>query len=355
MTGSFALSIILFLCFSVLLSWIGTALNTLKPYTPDISLYRTESQEGLQPDTVSELKKQPAVREAYGRMHQNLPAAYEGKQSRIDLISYDQTQFAWARADLIDGRLPEDGTEERFEVLSVFDKSNTLKAGDTIQLDGAELTVSGVLNDSPFDTNDTPTIICSEKTFRSLTREQVYQVIDLQLEKNASDADVAQLRAIVNRQEGTEIQFSDRRESNQMVNSTYWAFTLFVYAFLAVIALITVLNIVNSISLSVTARIRQYGIMRAIGMDDAQVRRMIAAEASAYGLAGLITGCLAGLPLYRYLYSMMITHYFGISWTIPWSCLFICLGLTLSSICFAVYSPAKRISHMSITATINQL
>lgn len=60
-----------------------------------------------------------------------------------------------------------------------------------------------------------------------------------------------------------------------MIQSTYWAFHLVVYAFLIVIAGITILNIVNSISMSVSARMKQYGILRAIGMDDAQLKRMI--------------------------------------------------------------------------------
>ena len=172
--------------------------------------------------------------------------------------------------------------------------------------------------------------------------------------KKASDADVAGLRSLVDAQ-GVDIQFSDRRESKEMVNSTYWAFTLFVYAFLAVIALITVLNIVNSISLSVSARKKQYGIMRAVGMDDGQITRMITAEAATYGVIGLIAGCAAGLPLYRFLYTLMITHYFGIEPPIPWVCLIICIGITVISVCIAVHTPVKRINRMAITETINEL
>ena len=353
MTGSFALSIVLFLCFSVLLGWIGTALNSLKPYTPDISLYCATQKDGLSPDLPAQLQSLPGVKRAFGRMHQVLPAVYEGKQGHIDLISYDETQFRWAKADLVEGNLPKDTGDGAFYVLSVFDKSNSLKAGDTIQLDGAELTVSGVLNDSPFDTSDSPTIICTEETFQKLTREQTYKVIDIQLLKKASDADVAGLRSAVDAQ-GVDIQFSDRRESKEMVNSTYWAFTLFVYAFLAVIALITVLNIVNSISLSVSARKKQYGIMRAVGIDDGQITRMITTEAATYGVIGLIAGCAAGLPLYRYLYTLMITHYFGIEPPIPWSCLTICFGITMVSVYITVRTPVKRINGMAITETINE-
>lgn len=354
MTGSFALSILLFLCFSVLLSWIGTALNSLKPYTPDISLYCAQEEDGLARAFAADLESHPAVRFAFGRMHQVFPAAYEGKQGQIDLISYDDTQFHWAEADLVAGQLPMNSDEDAFCVLSVFDKSNTLTVGDSIGLDGAELTVCGVLNDSPFDSSDTPTIICTEETFQRLTQKQTYKVIDIQLTKQASDADVRELRSMVNRLD-MDIQFSDRRESNEMVNSTYWAFTLFVYAFLAVIALMTLLNIVNSIALSVSARTRQYGIMRAVGMDGTQVLRMIAAEAATYGVIGLAVGYLAGLPLYRYLYTLLITHYFGIVSPIPWTSLIICFGITVISVCIAVHAPAKRINGMPITETISEL
>ena len=149
--------------------------------------------------------------------------------------------------------------------------------------------------------------------------------------------------------------FQDRRETNQMVTSTYWAFTLFVYAFLLIISLIAVLNIANSISLSVTARIRQYGIMRAIGMDGTQITRVIGAEAALYGLGGILLGCLIGLPLYNRLYDLLISHYFGIPCKTPWPCLAICCAMTLLSVCLAVYAPAKRIRNMPITATINEL
>ena len=46
--------------------------------------------------------------------------------------------------------------------------------------------------------------------------------------------------------------------------------------------MITLFNIINSISMSVTARIKQYGAMRAVGMDGNQLTGMIAAETFTY-------------------------------------------------------------------------
>ena len=355
MTGSFALSIVLFLCFSALLGWLKMALNPLKAYAPDISITGTEADNRLSKNLAAEIEEDPVVKRAFGRMYQCIPACYQDREGSIDLISYEEKQFAWAREDLVAGEIPEDIDDGKFYVLTVFDKSNSLTVGDTIRLDGAELTVSGVLDDSPFDSNDTPTVICSEKTFESLTGQDTYAVIDIQLTGKATDAEVNALRSSVEQKRNGEVTFSDRRESNRMIESTYWSFSMFVYAFLAVIAVITILNIVNSIALSVCARTRQYGIMRAVGMDGVQVTRMIAAEAVTYGVTGLITGCLLGLPLYRWLYERIVTNYFGVACPMPWVCLLVISGITLISVLAAVHAPAKRINGMAITETINEL
>lgn len=349
MTGSFALSIVLFLSFSVVLSWVHTALNPLSPYAPDLSI--SDSDGGIDSSFVAELEENSIVKRAFGRMYQQLPAFFEGHDSKIDLISYEEYQFAWAEDDLTAGHLP----SENGEVLVVFDKSNSLQVGDAIKLDGNTLTVVGVLNDSPFSADEFPTVICSEQTFVSLMGASNYAVVDIQLADGAADSDVNELRHMIESKTGDKSVFSDRRESNRDVENTYWAFTLFVYAFLAVIALITVLNIVNSISLSVSARIRQYGYMRAVGMDVKQVTRMIISETITYGISGLVAGCALGLPLNQFLFHHMVTNYFGTMWKIPWNSLFIITAIVVLSVVAAVRQPTIRIRNMAITDTINEL
>ncbi|MFZ2711456.1 MAG: ABC transporter permease, partial [Gemmiger qucibialis] len=97
MTGSFALSILLFLSFSVLLRWVGFALNPVQSYAPDLSVAETSGQNVLDPVLVEQLEALPEVKHAFGRMYCPLPAEYQGKQGSIDLISYDTIQFGWAK------------------------------------------------------------------------------------------------------------------------------------------------------------------------------------------------------------------------------------------------------------------
>lgn len=350
MTGSFTLSIVMFLGFSAILAWTNQAIPSLRAWTPDLSIASQGAVCAIDKGLVAEMERQPGVKRAFGRMYRNIPAEYQGKAGSIDLISYEAYQFEYAEEDLADGDLSQvrGGSNS---VLTVFDKSNSLKVGDKIQLDGAELEVAGVLETSPFDSSDTPTVICSEEVFQRLTGDNAYAIIDIQLTRKATDADVNKIRAMA----GDEYRFIDRRESNQEANGTYWMFNLFVYGFLAIIAMITVLNIVNSISMSVSARIKQYGAMRAVGMAGRQVTKMIAAETATYVLSGFVVGCAVGLPLHRFLFARLITAYWGTPWKMPFTAVTVIVLLIVLASIAAAYAPAKRIRNMMVTDTINEL
>lgn len=116
---------------------------------------------------------------------------------------------------------------------------------------------------------------------------------------------------------GSEFSFSDRRQGNQQAVGVYYSFALFIYGFLVIIALITIFNVINSVGMSVSARMKQYGAMRAIGMSTRQLIRVVTAEAAAYSLAGSVVGCLIGLPIHKYLFEHMVSGRWGDPWNIP--------------------------------------
>lgn len=349
MTGSFALSIIMILSFSVLVQWVQLALNPLKPWAPDVFFTSPENLCEISNSFAAQVEALPCVERVFGRMYQALPAQYQGKSGQIDLISYEEQQFQWAEEDLVAGDIQD--VIQGSGVLTVFDKSNTLQVGDVIQLENDTLTVAGVLEDSPFDTSDQPTVICSEETFRALTGQDGYAILDVQLTEEATQEDVARLQALAGDQYG----FYDRLAQNQDSQNTYYVFCIFVYGFLAVITLITMIHTVNSISMSVSARTRQYGAMRAVGMDSRQVKQMIQAEAATYTILGLLAGLVLGLPLHYFLYSQMITHYWGTSWQLPFASIGGILILLTATSLLAPFAPARRICRMAVADTINEL
>lgn len=76
----------------------------------------------------------------------------------------------------------------------------------------------------------------------------------------------------------------------EMLNVTIAVFTVLI-GFSAVIAAI---GMVNTLSLSVMQRTRELGLLRALGFDRAQLRRMIVAESAALTLAATVTGIVLG-------------------------------------------------------------
>ncbi len=252
MTGSFALSIILFLGFSAIHDWTRHALNGLQPHTPDLSIASDDRSCTVTRELTDKIGSMTGVKKVFGRAFSGdfLTEADKGVTA-VDLVSLDDLQFNWADEEkwTEDNIGLERAHKENGCVMTVYDKDNPLEKGDKIILNGEVLEIACVLTDSLIGGSGNPTIICTEEIFRRLTNEAGYAVVDIQLAKDAADSDI---RAIRDETEANGFLLSDRRESNREVVGTYWAFTLLVYGFLSLIALISVFSIMNSISMSVS-------------------------------------------------------------------------------------------------------
>lgn len=358
MAGSFALSIILLLCFSVLVELLGIMMP-VKSYSADIDISVPENGELIAPDLIRKLQEMPGVKRAFGRKYAAaVPAEFSVEVNRdaADIISYAPIQLDWMPKD---GDLRKGGDLQKVYgdqgyVLCIWDKDVPLAVGDKVTLQGNTVEIAGMMTSNPFSnsgrTDGDVILICSEETFARLTGEDQYSIVSVQMAPGATDEDAEAIHDLVRGR----YTFSDRREEADQ--GTFFAFSLFLYGFLAIIALITVLNIVNSISMSVSARIKQYGAMRAVGMDGGQLTGMIAAEAVTYAIAGCVMGCMAGLPLNRFLYGKLVTAHFPyFTWTFPLGSVLIIVLFVFGAVVAAVYAPSKRIRNMAVTETINEL
>ncbi len=361
MTGSFALSIILFLTFSVLLDFVGYLLPQ-SAAAADITITDEAGVTGINcisPETIETIRGMDGVKNIFGRRSLfEVPAELgkEGLPQVVDLISFDDFDLDALKKD---GRLKKGSDLSKVygnngSVLVISDPEAPLHMGDTIQVNGEPLTVAGMLKYDLFSEDGLSqgrvSIITSGETFAWLTGITDYSLVMVQTAGDVTDEDVAAISGVL--EEG--ITLKDGRELR--TSGTYTAFVLCVYGFLSIIALVTLLNIMNSISMSVSARSRQYGAMRAVGMDDRQVTGMIAAEAVTYALSGCVIGCIVGLAASRMLYNLLIDGRFPYAvWALPVSRLLIVLSFVAAATLAAIYAPAKRIRNMAITATINEL
>lgn len=349
-TASFALSIVLALGFIVILQFASLLLPSLAPWQADV-IYTGYDNERVLPDTMAQqLRRMPGVARVWGctgLVH--VPASSDRNNvEQVTFCSYDDFMLESSKSMVVKGRMAKNSGADN-EVMTMYNKTNPIRVGDTITVNGVPLTVVGAFSQGIFP--DDVTLIAPETLFRRVAGEQNYNMIGVQLDRTASDETVLALAAFSSDQ----IVVQDLRESNRQDRGTYYAARIVLYGFLAIIGGISLLNIVNSISMSVSARMKQYGILRAIGMDDAQLKRMISAEAGTYAVSGLVVGIALGLVLNRKLYILLITHYFGAAWQVPWGCLAVIVVVVLAAVVLAVYTPVRRILMQPITATISEL
>lgn len=191
-------------------------------------------------------------------------------------------------------------------------------------------------------------MICSEQTFAEIAGNSGYTTIDVQFSKAGDDATVAAIRKLL----PEDSSISDKRLTNSEAQSSYYTGAVFIYGFLIIIALITIFNIFNSMNASVASRIKQYGIMRSIGMGTEQLYKMIASEALTYALLGCVTGCVLGLPLNKMMFQFLIADKWGINWSVPVRSLLLIILLCLASAAISIRRPIKHISEMAIVDTI---
>ena len=350
MTFSFSLSVILFFSFSVGLDFAQALLPSLRSWQPDITLTGYANEQILSPALEDSILSVPGVEHVFGSAYMEKVSAASSSQ-RIDyvnLISYSEYLLDSAQECLVQGDLSEiHGNSD--QVMTVLNKDNPLKVGDIIEIAGQKLKIACAVSDGIYPSEYS--VICSQETFARLTGKENYSLIGVQLQENASDESIKKIENLA----GRDVIFEDMRERNKQDHATYAASVFIVYSFLAILAMITLFHIINSISMSVTARKKQYGAMRAVGMDRKQLTRMIAAEAFTYTASGLIVGCSTGIPLSWFLHTRLLTRYFGTPWTLPITLIGITVVFGIVSAAAAVYVPAKRICSMEITEAVNEL
>lgn len=365
MTGSFALSIMMFLSFSVLVDFVGYLMPQYSDAS-DIDISGSGGADTVDSGLLDTLSGMEGVKRVYGRRTSfqvpvEISGAAEGfgvaeSSGAADLISYDDFGLDCLKKD----NMLKKGSDiskvygDSGYVLATSDADSLLRIGDKVKIGAEELEIAGLLKYDPFSsdglTHGEVTLIMSGETFIRLTGITGYSLISVQTTGNVTEEDVEAIRVAA----GEDCVFSDRRDQN--TSGTYRAFAACVYGFLFVITLVTVLNIVNGISMSVSARTKQYGAMRAVGMDGRQITKMIAAEAFTYALSGCAAGCAAGLFISKWLFDVLIAAHFAYAvWELPVNSLLVILLAVILAAVLAVWAPAGRIRKLSVTETIGEL
>ncbi|WP_018590546.1 ABC transporter permease [Terrisporobacter glycolicus] len=145
----------------------------------------------------------------------------------------------------------------------------------------------------------------------------------------------------------------DKTGQVKEMEDTLKVMQLFVYGFITVISLVSVTNIVNTISTNINLRKRELSIIKSIGITSGGFNKMVYLESLLYGLLSLIYGVPMGLGLVV-LMNVLLGDVIKFGLVLPWSSVLIC-GIGIFIITFiSSYIPMKNINKENIIENIRQ-
>ncbi len=127
--------------------------------------------------------------------------------------------------------------------------------------------------------------------------------------------------------------YSSMQDSNKMIATIVRVFCLL---FTAILALIAMANVFNTVTNSLILRRREFAVMRSIGLSNKQFRRMIASECGGFAVASLIVGMVISIGITYVIYRIVTRSMEGISFLLPWTYVGLSIVMTVAVMLISV-------------------
>jgi putative ABC transport system permease protein len=160
-----------------------------------------------------------------------------------------------------------------------------------------------------------------------------------------------ELDAIVSDFPAFKLYESAQWKSEQMAtfDQTYVIF----YGLIAALALPSLLALANTLAISVLARTREIGMLRAVGATRRQIRRMVMAESMLLSVIGAAFGVVSGLWLGYALVVAMGSIGWPMPYFFPWAGIAVTLVVGLSFGVLAAIMPARSASRLDVVEALH--
>jgi len=123
---------------------------------------------------------------------------------------------------------------------------------------------------------------------------------------------------------------------------------------IAALALPSLLALINTMAISVLARTREIGMLRAVGATRRQVRRMITAESVLLSVIGTVLGVVAGLWLGFAMVLAMGSVGWQMPFSFPWTGIAVAVVVGLVFGVLAARTPARNASRLQVVSALRQ-
>ena len=277
-------------------------------------------------------------KEEYERYLKKIGGNYEDYKNGAILldnnIAYDQegktiqgSIYKWKKGDTVSGK--------------INDKDYSIKI-----VDKTEERPMGL--DSMYSTN--AYLIISDELMESIGN---YYVSGLYIQSNSPDELDKEINQYINSNEIKEeyLYIANMEESVRAENAIVLVISIFLYGFIAVITLIGITNIFNTITTNMSLRKKEFAILKSIGMTKKEFNRMIRLESILYGIKSLIIGIPIGILLSYGMYNVFNNN-MGMEYKLPIKAILIAVVFVAIVISIIMKYSMSKINKQNIIETI---
>ena len=195
-------------------------------------------------------------------------------------------------------------------------------------------------------------VIVSDSNLKDMTNLDNYDLVYVNQEKGFDNKVInKQLGKIGSKVSGTTTtDMTLEKEDNQKL---YQKMMLYDYGIIAVMFIISIFNIINNISYSVTSRTSEFGMLRAIGISEDDFKNMIIFEGLIYGIVSSLIVIIVGVLLQIHIYNASGFESLGIKFEILYVDYILITITNIAIGLLATYFPAKKIKKSNIVESIN--
>ena len=153
---------------------------------------------------------------------------------------------------------------------------------------------------------------------------------------------------------GVELQGFSLKESMAEINNVILLLAIFMYGFIAVVALIGVTNIFNTITTNVQLRAKEFAMLKSVGMTDDEFNRMIRLESVLYTLRALLIGLPVGIVISYGVHMLLVNGGMNLAYELPLIPILISIAVVTLLITVIMRYSVRQVSRQNIIETIRQ-
>lgn len=186
-------------------------------------------------------------------------------------------------------------------------------------------------------------LVTTDQVYQDFTGNKDYRQMAIRLDENADPETVINYLKDLTAQNPL-YEYLDISDYMKKLRNAALTMKIFLYGFIVVIALIGCLNIINTVSTNLILRTREFAMLKAIGMAQTSINKLVCLESTLYGMIAAIYGGIIGSGI-SYLLSKIIEQTgMELPWSIPWPQIFtaICGAILIALV--SGYIPLKRIN-----------